>query len=282
MELAMRKDVPVELTWDLNRIYATKEALQADMDTILTEADAIETEFLGQLNNAASINACLERYEKLVILMDWVGNYGNIAPETDYYNTELQELSARVMDLYASVSAKLTFIESEILACPDAVLQEAISNAHGAKNYLLELLRKKPYQLSPECEKMLAALGPAFRTPYSVYNMAKLADMQFGTFTANGKEYPLGYSLFEDNYEYESDPEIRRAAFKAFYGKLRQYENTTAAAYQGQVKQDKLFSDLRGHKDVFDSLLFDQKVTREMYDRQIDIITAELAPHMRR
>jgi oligoendopeptidase F len=28
---------------------------------------------------------------------------------------------------------------------------------------------------------------------------------------------------------------------------------------------------------VFDYLLFDQKVTREMYDRQIDLITEKLA-----
>ena len=41
-------------------------------------------------------------------------------------------------------------------------------------------------------------------------------------------------------------------------------------------------SELRGFNDVFDSLLFDQKVTREMYDRQIDVITERLAPHMRR
>ena len=33
---------------------------------------------------------------------------------------------------------------------------------------------------------------------------------------------------------------------------------------------------------MFESLLFDQKVTREMYDRQIDVITERLAPHMRR
>ena len=41
-------------------------------------------------------------------------------------------------------------------------------------------------------------------------------------------------------------------------------------------------SQLRRFGNVFDSLLFGQKVTREMYDRQIDLITERLAPHMRR
>ena len=35
-------------------------------------------------------------------------------------------------------------------------------------------------------------------------------------FTVDGKEYPLGYSLFEDDYELEADTAVRRAAFRAF------------------------------------------------------------------
>ena len=39
---------------------------------------------------------------------------------------------------------------------------------------------------------------------------------------------------------------------------------------------------LRGFDSVFDSLLFPQKVSRELYDRQIDLIMEKLAPHMRK
>ena len=79
-----------------------------------------------------------------------------------------------------------------------------------------------------------------------------------------------------------ADTAVRRAAFRAFYDKLGQYENTTAAAYNACVSQEKVLAELRGYKDVFESLLFEQKVTREMYDRKIDVITERLAPHMRR
>ena len=39
---------------------------------------------------------------------------------------------------------------------------------------------------------------------------------------------------------------------------------------------------LRGFDSVLDSLLFSQKVSNEMYHRQIDLITVHLAPHMRK
>jgi oligoendopeptidase F len=118
--------------------------------------------------------------------------------------------------------------------------------------------------------------------PYQIYNMAKLADMKFPPFEAGGKEYPLGYSIFEDDYEYEKDTEIRRKAFRAFSKKLRDYENVTAAAYNARVQSEKAESTVRGYQSVFDFLLFPQKVTEEMYHRQIDLIMEHLAPHMRR
>ena len=136
--------------------------------------------------------------------------------------------------------------------------------------------------LSPETEKTLAALGRTMEVPYTIYNTMKLADIAFEPFTVDGKEYPLGYSLFEDNYEHEEDAKVRRAAFAAFSAAIEKYKNTTAAAYNACVTQEKTMSELRKFPNVFDSLLFEQKVTREMYDRQIDVITERLAPHMRR
>ena len=112
--------------------------------------------------------------------------------------------------------------------------------------------------------------------------MTKLADMKFDAFTVGEKEYPLGYSLFEDDYEYEKDSQVRRAAFAAFSKKIREYENVTAAAYNTQVQTEKTMANLRGFGSVFESLLFPHKVTLELYNRQIDLITEHLAPHMRR
>lgn len=118
--------------------------------------------------------------------------------------------------------------------------------------------------------------------PYQIYNMIKLADMKFAPFMAEEKEYPLSYTLFENNYEYEQNTALRRAAFTAFSEKLREYENGTATAYNTHVQTEKTLASLRGFDSVIDSLLFPQKVTPDMYHRQIDLIMEKLAPHMRK
>ncbi len=282
MELARRKDVPEELKWDLSLIYPTEAEMEADFAEAQKIADHLEAEYPGKLNDPDRIVACLDEYEQLQRKLYLVGSYCELAVEVDYYDTPNQQRAGRISAIEAQIASRLSFIESEILEQSEQTLSGAIEKAVGCKHYLMDLLRRKPHQLSAEAEKVLAALRKTFSTPYEVYNMAKLADMQFPSFTVEGKEYPLGYSLFEDDYEYERDTKVRRAAFDAFSAKLRQYENVTATAYNAQVSQDKTLATLRGHKSVFDYLLFDQKVTREMYDRQIDGITERLAPHMRR
>ncbi len=282
MELARRKDVPEELKWDLSLIYPTEAEMEADFAKAQKIADHLAAEYPGTLNDPARIVACLDEQEQMERILVLVGSYCSLAVEVDYYDTANQQRSDRVSTIEAQIASRLSFIESEILQADDVVLDAAIEQAVGCKHRLMDLRRQKPYQLAPDTEKALAALRMTFNTPYEVYNMAKLADMQFPSFTVDGKEYPLGYSLFEDDYEYERDTAVRRAAFDAFSAKLRQYENVTASAYNALVRQEKSMAELRGYPSVFDYLLFDQKVTREMYDRQIDLITERLAPHMRR
>ena len=48
------------------------------------------------------------------------------------------------------------------------------------------------------------------------------------------------------------------------------------------MQQEKIEADLRGYDSVIDYLLHDQEVTREMYDRQIDVIMSDLAPVMQK
>ena len=274
--------MPVELTWDLSAIYNSEDAMQADLEKVRKLADEIERTYKGRLTTAEAILACLDKYGEWMKTLDLMRSWCNLAASVDYGDGALQERDAATARAAAAMGSRLSFIDSEIIAQDEAVLREAVAQGGPGKPYLEDLLRQKPYQLQPETERVLSALRPALGAPYQIYNMAKLADMKFPSFRAAGEEHPLGYSLYEDHYSHEGDTEVRRAAFDAFSAKLREYENVTAAAYQACVQEEKIMADQRGYQSVFDYLLFGQKVSRELYDRQIDLIMEKLAPHMRR
>lgn len=282
MKLNARKDVPVNETWDLSLIFAAEADFEAAVEKAKTLADTLEKTYKNALTTPESIAECLALYEELEILLYQTTSYTSLAVSVDYTDTEAQKKDAKMTALAAEIGSRLSFIESEIADAPEELIRAAMDKTRRAKHYLAEILREKPHRLSAETEKVLAALRPVFNAPYDIYHMTKLADMKFGSFTVNGREYPLGYSLFEDEYEYEADTDVRRAAFRAFSDKLREYENTTAATYNTYLTQQRIMAKQRGFADMFEADLFTDHVTREMYDRQIDLITEKLAPAMRK
>ena len=82
-------------------------------------------------------------------------------------------------------------------------------------------MEKKKYQLHPEVEKTLAAYSASFNAPYKLYDTTKMLDISFDNFEVDGKSYPLSYVSFENDWEAESDPAIRRAAFQCFFSKTK-------------------------------------------------------------
>ena len=282
MKLNARKDVPVNETWDLSLIFAAEADFEAAVEKAKALADTLEKTYKNALTTPESIAECLALYEELEILLYQTTSYTSLAVSVDYTDTEAQKKDAKMTALAAEIGSRLSFIESEIADAPEELIRAAMDKTGRAKHYLAEILREKPHRLSAETEKVLAALSPVFNAPYDIYHMTKLADMKFGSFTVNGREYPLGYSLFEDEYEYEADTDVRRAAFRAFSDKLREYENTTAATYNTYLTQQRIMAKQRGFADMFEADLFTDHVTREMYDRQIDLITEKLALAMRK
>nr|AHF25599.1 oligoendopeptidase F [uncultured bacterium Contigcl_23] len=281
-ELCSRKEVPVEQTWDLSLIYAEEKQMWEELEQTKENVKTFAETWSGNLKTSEQIVRCLQAMEPLLKSISRIWSYSGLAVETDYTDNLLRERNEKVSDEITHMYKDMAFVNSEILLAPEEELEAAVKIADGCRVYIRDLIAKKAHMLSPETEKTLTALSRSLDVPYTVYNTMKLADIAFDPFTVDGKEYPLGYSLYEDNYEYETDTRVRRAAFRAFYDTLEKYKNTTAAAYNACVTREKTMSELRRFDNVFDFLLIEQKVTREMYDRQIDLITERLAPHMRR
>ncbi len=282
-ELKSRKEIPEELTWDLSRIYATEADMLRDAEKMEELTREIVEKYKGRMDSPEQIEGCVTAYRQVYELMTLTGSYCDLAVSVDYTDNDNQERNGQISRLIAKLQSSLSFIRSEIMEQEEEVIQKAIAISDGNKYFLQNVLRDKVHRLHPEAERVVSALSQSiYRNPYEIYNIAKLADMKFDPFEVDGKEYPLGYTLFEDDYEYEPDTRVRRAAFDAFSKKIREYENVTAAAYNANVQTEKVLSTLRGFDSVFDYLLFDQKVSRELYDRQINLITEKLAPHMRR
>ncbi|WP_414046454.1 oligoendopeptidase F [Macrococcus equi] len=282
MSLPKRNEVLTELTWDLSPLYANNEEFYVQLEKTMQTVSEFNQQYEKTLNDIDRIEPALDAYADIKKEIDHLSSYASLLFSVDQTDEAAGKLYSKFANSYGIIASLLTFVESEILALDTSRLEQVKNNSQKYKRYLEKLIEKKPYQLHPEVEKTLASFSPVFNAPYNLYDTTKMQDIDFGTFEANGRTLPMSYVSFEGELEVDSDPEIRRNAFRQFSDTLKRYENTTAKTYDMVLQQEKIESKLRGYDSVIDFLLHPQEVSRELYNRQIDLIMTELAPHMRR
>lgn len=281
-----RSEVPEALTWNLDDLFLSEQAWEAELVAIDHEINKFE-QYKGTIHTGAkALLDCLSAQEQLSmkIIKAWTFVYLNQSADgTDPIN---QANSAKFSTLRTKSIAALSFIDSEILSLEEGLIEKYLQvepELEAFRKNLMELLETKKHRLSPETEETLAALGELQGSPYQIYQMAKLADMDFSPIQdENGHELPVSFALFESRYEFSSNTEVRRKAYYSFVETLKKYKNTMAATYATEVKKQVTLARLRKYQSVTHMLLEPQQVTLEMYNNQIDVIYKELAPHMRR
>lgn len=285
-ERLQRNEVPVEATWDLKGLFESKEDYDASL--IKAEEDALKLQaYKGKLTeNAETLYQGIVSLEKLSVELRSLGTYTHLMQATDATNPEVQSQSISFGALATKIQSQLTFFENEFMTLPEDQLKSFIDSypdLEDYRGYLEDLIDQNKYKLSDETEEALAALGELVDSPYRTYSMSKATDMVFDNIEdKDGQMHPNSFALFEGKYEFSDDPILRKNAYDSFNKTLNQYKNTYASVYSTQVKKEVAMAKLRGYPSATEMLLKPQKVSLEMYNRQIDVIYKELAPHMRK
>jgi len=277
-----RSEVDFKTTWDLSSLFKTEQEYENVLEKTLKLIDDFATKYEGKIDHPEIICESLVEYMEIQKNIMHLSSYVSLYAASDQTNEQSVIRSGVFANKLGEARKKLSFLDSEIKQNSTEMIEEAMNMNHDLKGFLSDVVRYKPYTLAPEIEKVLASFSQVFDAPYAIYARSKMADMDFGSFQVGDKTYPMSFTSFESEQEYDMDHDIRRAAFKSFYNTLSKYQNTFAEAYKTAVLTEKAEANVRGYDSVFDYLLFKQKVTRDMYDRQIDLIMEHLAPHMRK
>lgn len=282
MALPKRSEVPVNETWDLTAIYPGKKAWKADMVAVRELVTQFQNNYRSKLTEAKIIIAALHDLETIYQKLSWIEHYAFLPQTTDMTNPEYNQMLVENDNLQAAITADLSFFKTEVLTNPVSLLDQVAEIEPQFAPVVRHWKVEKPHQLSPEVEKTLARLSPTLNSSERIYTTARAADWDMEDFEVDGKTYPMSFVLYENTYQYHPNPEVRHKAHQIFSDTLRKHKNTVAANYYTQVSKEKKLADLRGYDSVFDYLLSDQEVSRETFDRQIDVIIDELGPVMQK
>lgn len=285
-ERLKRNEVDVNMTWNTDALFSSTEAFNATLEDVKSKVEMLKR-YKGKLTESGKILfEAIEALEKVMIVFDALGTYAGLNEAIDATDNAFQELAMIFDSTAAKIGADLTFFDNEIMAMTEAQYiaffkDEPMLEEYRA--YIDSLYEQKQYKFNDATEEVLAALSEVTEAPYRTYSVSKATDMQFDSvLDGEGNVLPNSFALFEGKYEYCEDPALRKNAYESFNKTLNQYKNTYASVYSTEVTKHVMLSKLRGYENVTQMLLKPQKVTEEMYHRQIDVIYNELAPHMRK
>ncbi len=281
-KILSRNEIEEKYTWDISHIYKNVDEYKKAVEELVSSAEKFTDTYRGKIKGKEILLKSLPEYEKIEELYSKTEGYVHLLISTDRTDAENLKLLSGFYSETGTPMGNLAFYTEEISRLNGDVIKAASEENEDYRVFLDKILKRKQHMLSGETERILSTLSETMELPYTIYETAKLADMEFPDFEADGKTYPLSFAKFEGEYEYEENTEIRREAFRAFSEELEKYKNTIGAAYYGQVRKEKTIADLRGYRSVFEYLLEPQDVAEELYDRQLDVIMEELAPYMRK
>jgi len=274
-QLPKREDIPVDMTWRLEDIYESDKALEQDFTDCIKLADelsAMEGEFT---KSAKGMKKAFDTYEACLKKVYRIYEYSQMKQDEDLGNSANQELMLRAQAINVKISEQLSFFEPEILDLSSEIIDKYLSEEEGLCKYevtLKEILRTKEHALSKELEKMLAASGDMAQTPHNAFGMLLNADMKFPMVVdGKGEEHALSNARFVV-HEMSNDRALRKDAFEKLYEQYKAYQNTFAALYDGQVKQQLFYSRARKYPSNYVAAVDSNNVSPKVCENLIECV----------
>ncbi len=276
-QLPKRSEVPAENRWKLEDMFATEEQWDAEYKEV-KELIASAAAFQGTLDSADALKKCFELDDKLSLLTERLYVYAHMRQDEDTAAPKYQALSQKAKKLGVEAGEALSFVTPEILALPDATLDQFIADP-SLSDYtftLTEMKREKAHVLSKAEEALLAQVGTLAQAPQTVFSMLNNADLKFPKIkNEEGKEVELTHGSYIQFLE-SPDREVRKNAFKAVYDTYAKQKNTIAATLSANVNKNVFYSRVRKYPSVLEMSLYGDNIPKEVYTNLIDTIHESL------
>ena len=278
-ELLKRSEVNPEFTWNLADMYADVAAWEADIAVIREMAAGLE-QMEGKVTaSAENLLQTLSQMAAMEEKMDLAFNYAARLSDEDAGNTTHQAMVQKLHGVISNISSKLAFIEPEILETSEEVLDTCFAQLPELELYrkqIQEIQRLKPHSLSAEMEKLVAMTGEMSRTASQTFSIFNNADLKFPEVVdENGDTVRITHGRFV-GLEESADRRVRKETFEKLYHTYKQYENTLASLYSGQVKQQIFKAKARKYNSTLEAAVNANNVSPKVYENLVATVNDNL------
>lgn len=278
-KIPLRDEVPAKDKWDLSSIFKSDDEWEEALKSLpaITQKVAAYKGKLGESDK--TLLEALKAYEQAQLKMETVYHYASLIHEANEDDSAATDKNGRALMAYTQMQSELSFIDPEIQAINETKLRQWISQPEYAdyKVFIEKNLHFKKYILSEKEERILSLQMQTAETPYTAFSVLTNVDINktFGTVNVDGEEKPLTETTWSV-FLHSQDRKVREEAYKKFYAKFEEHQNSIAALYAGSVNQDIFSVRARGYDSSLHQALYGNKVPLSVYHNLIDCIHKNL------
>ena len=278
-ELLKRSEVREEDTWNVKDMYESVEDWEKELTAIRTIVDKV-AEYEGKVMESAGslltvLSGLAEAGEKLGLAF----NYAERLFDEDQTNTAHQAMNAKAYSAYAEMESRVAFVDPEIIAAPQELLERYYEESDELPLYrkqIEEIRRRKAHCLSAEMEKLLAMTAEMSQTPADTFSILSNADLVLPEIEdENGEKVRLTSGRY-GQFIQSADRRVRKDAFEAMYSTYKQFLNTFASLYNGNVKQQIFQAKARKYASTLEAAVDANHVSPDVYKNLIETVSQNL------
>ncbi len=280
-KLVQRSDIGEEYKWDLQDIYPDIQAWEADFQVVKDRIPGFK-QFQGKLGESAeNLLECFRYSDQTSQKILRLFQYAARKKDEDTRISENQSLFDRVLSLSTELSSNTSFITPEILAIPEAKLEEFLNvNEELAicRHYIDDLTRTRSHVLSAELERVIAMTSEMGSAPNQIFVMLNNADIKYPAIKdEDGNEVELTKGRYI-KFTQSKDRRVRKDAFEAFYVPYENHKNTMATTLASKVKGSIFYTKVRNYNSTLEASLDDDNIPVSVYDNLIQTVSDNLEP----
>ncbi|MGK7378611.1 oligoendopeptidase F [Planococcus sp. 1R117A] len=278
-KLLLREEIPTEMTWKLEEIFASNEVWEQEF-TKVTELAEKAGSYQGKLQESAdALYGVLVYKDELLQRLQKLYTYSHMRYDQDTTNSTYQAMDSRMKSLYAKVSTGLSFLTPEILSLEEPMLNSYIEEHEGLQLYkhaLEELNSVRPHVLPTEQEALLAQLSEVVSSSSDTFGMLNNADLEFPEIkNEDGEMVQITHGNYSRFLE-STDRRVREDAFKAVYATYGKFRNTFASTLSGNIKRDNVNARIRKYESARQAALSDDHIPESVYDNLVETVNNNL------
>lgn len=273
-----RKDAPVESTWDVESVFPSWQAWEAELEALKADLPTLSS-FQGRLAEGPAILAdWLEQYSEFRRRAMKTRLYPYMHTVVNSHDADAKGKLGQVMGVIGQMLAATAFAEPEIMAVGDTLYTWAEQESRLAvyRHYFDDLLRQQSHRRSAEVEEVLGMLTDPFSGVFQIYSDLTNSDLDFGEAEdSQGNRYPIQQSNIRTHL-HSPDRIRRRTAWENFNDAYVRMQNTLAATYIAHVKQSVFKARVRGYDSVLALMLDPFNIPLDVFHNLLDTFKQHL------